>query len=134
MKPEAARNGVAISLEAGPAGLPRMMADEAKLRQVLLNIMLNAIQAMDDGGRITVRTWAEGDEVAVAVRDTGPGIQCDEGDLDLVFRPFHTTKEEGTGLGLAICARLIKEMKGRITVTSEPGEGACFEVRLPREE
>ena len=134
MKPEAARNGVSISLEPVTGELPRMMADEAKLRQVLLNIMLNAIQAMADGGSIMVRTWRDGDEVVIGVQDTGPGIKTEEGELDQVFRPFHTTKEEGTGLGLAICARLIKEMKGRITVTSESGEGACFEVRLPREE
>jgi signal transduction histidine kinase len=132
MAAEASRNGVAITFTLAERPLPPMLADEAKVRQVLLNIMLNAIQAMDHGGRITVRTRAEGDEVVVEIQDTGQGIPGTPEDLERVFRPFHTTKEDGTGLGLAICARLVQEMKGRITVTSEPGEGACFHVRLPR--
>jgi len=131
MTPEAARNGVTINLRIASAPLPQVLADEAKLRQVLLNIMLNAIQAMPDGGRITVSAARERRQMVVKIQDTGPGIQESGAELEQVFKPFHTTKDEGTGLGLAICARLVKEMKGEITVTSESGEGACFEVRLP---
>ena len=134
MEPEARRNRTDIVLTGDLGALPRMMADEAKLRQVLLNIMLNAIQAMERGGTITISAVAEDDRVAIRVADTGPGIDGELADLEQVFRPFHTTKADGTGLGLAICARLVKEMGGEITVTSERGEGATFIVSLPAEQ
>ncbi len=130
MEPQAARQGVQIVLR-GEEELPLVRADEAKLRQVLLNIILNAIQAMPDQGKVTIETSMDGDMVKVRISDNGPGIKVDGDDINQVFRPFHTSKEDGTGLGLAICARLIKDMKGEISATSIPGEGATFEVSLP---
>jgi signal transduction histidine kinase len=118
--------------------LPLVRADAEQLRQVLINLVRNAIQAMNGRGRITVQTrerrghegvpgarsWAE-----VAVHDEGPGIAVDI--QESLFVPFFTTKEKGTGLGLAISQRMVEEMGGRIEVASQPGHGATFTVVLP---
>lgn len=137
MESEAARQGARLVPELASGELP-VRADPAKLRQILLNIVLNAIQAMPDGGavRISTREADDGRAATVSIQDDGPGIDSAAfggaaGELGQLFRPFVTTKEDGTGLGLTICARLIKDMGGRITVRSKPGEGACFDVTLP---
>lgn len=120
--------------------LPRARADAEQLRQVLYNLVRNAIQALNGHGSITVTTrerprsaemaatvatgWVE-----VAVRDEGPGISKQV--LESLFVPFVTTKEKGTGLGLAISQRMVEEMGGRIEVVSQPGFGATFTVVLP---
>jgi two-component system sensor histidine kinase HydH len=122
--------------------LPRVNADAEQLKQVFLNLALNAFQAMPGGGRLVVSTrlardelafWREGsrkaDVVEVRFRDSGPGIAADA--RDRIFVPFYTTKEKGTGLGLAICQRLVKAHQGTIQVRSAPGEGAEFLVALP---
>jgi signal transduction histidine kinase len=122
--------------------LPRVSADAEQLKQVFLNLALNAFQAMPAGGRLVVSTrlardelafWREGsrkaDLVEVRFRDTGPGIP--EEARDRIFVPFYTTKEKGTGLGLAICQRLVKAHQGTIQVLSVPGQGAEFLVALP---
>jgi signal transduction histidine kinase len=117
--------------------------DPDKIHQVFLNIVANAIQAMPDGGRLTVRsrwtnTLPEGaqDEpreetagVLFTFEDTGIGIP--EDGMAGLFEPFHTTKEEGTGLGLVIAKRIVEAHGGTIRVWSERGSGACFEVWLP---
>jgi signal transduction histidine kinase len=112
---------------------PDILADPDRLRQVFMNLLINAVQAMPDGGEITIREQfdAEAGELLVTVTDTGHGIPRE--DLEKVFEPFYTTKKpgEGTGLGLAICARLIEEQGGRIMAESEPGQGASFTVILP---
>jgi len=131
MEPEADRQGVQL-IPVLEANLPPVRADAVKLRQVLLNILLNAIQALRTGGRIEVTTQRSEDQAEVSIRDNGPGIADSlEGDLDQVFRPFVTTKEDGTGLGLSICSRLVRAMDGTISVSSKRGEGACFTIRLP---
>ena len=137
MESEANRHKVRLSPKLAAGTLP-VRADPAKLRQILLNIILNGIQAMRDGGTIRLSTHraVSGKEATVEIQDNGPGINGaafggDNGNLEKIFRPFVTTKEEGTGLGLAICARLIKDMNGRITVHSKPNEGASFDVTLP---
>jgi signal transduction histidine kinase len=122
--------------------VPRVQADAEQLKQVFLNLALNAFQAMPKGGRLSVSTrvardelafWREGarraDVVEVRFRDTGPGVP--EEARDSIFVPFYTTKENGTGLGLAICQRLVKAHQGSIVVRSAPGEGAEFLVSLP---
>jgi len=109
--------------------VPLILADSNKVRRILLNIVLNAIQALPDGGAVSVATRRSEDQVVVSVQDNGPGISDLGGsDLDQVFLPFVTTKRDGTGLGLAICARLAKEMGGRIRVESAPGKGARFDI------
>jgi signal transduction histidine kinase len=123
-------------------GVPRVQADAEQLKQVFLNLALNAFQAMPGGGRLTVSTrvardelgfWREGsrraDVVEVRFRDSGPGVP--EEARESIFVPFYTTKEKGTGLGLAICQRIVKAHQGSIVVRSAPGEGAEFLVSLP---
>ncbi len=130
LETEATRNRVTLRFDPGP-GIPRVLADEFKLRQVLLNLVLNAIQALKEGGHVQLTARQEAGRVHLAVVDDGPGIQPDEhGDVNHVFQPFRTTKPGGTGLGLAICARLVKEMQGELSVSSTPGQGATFVVSL----
>jgi signal transduction histidine kinase len=122
--------------------LPRVQADAEQLKQVFLNLALNAFQAMPAGGRLHVSTrlardelafWREGsrraDVVEIRFRDTGPGVP--EAERESIFVPFYTTKEKGTGLGLAICQRIVKAHQGSIVVRSPAGDGAEFLVSLP---
>jgi signal transduction histidine kinase len=120
--------------------LPRMMLDRQQIKQVLLNLFLNAMDAMADaGGRLTVRTHrltkASGESwVQVEVTDTGSGIS--PADLEHIFDPFYTTKHEsgereGTGLGLTIVHQIVQEHSGYIEVTSHVGSGTTFYVNLP---
>ncbi len=109
--------------------LPLVVGVIDQLRQVFLNLMLNAIDAMDEAGTLTVRTFSESNTVIAAVSDTGPGIP-DE-DLPQLFEPFFTTKAHGTGLGLAISAHIVQHHQGRIDVDSRPDHGCTFFVALP---
>ncbi|MFN8542703.1 MAG: ATP-binding protein [Candidatus Binatia bacterium] len=104
-------------------------ADADLLRPVLLNLVRNAMQAMPDGGTLTVRVATEADGVTIEVRDTGPGIPA--GEQEAIFRPFFTKRTRGTGLGLAVARELVKGMSGKLRVASEPGQGATFTVTLP---
>lgn len=100
------------------------------LGQVLVNLMENAIQAMEDGGTLTLATYQDKEEVHIEVQDTGRGIP--EKIKDKIFDPLFTTKETGTGLGLALSRYLVEDvMGGRITFTSTSGEGTTFTVSLP---
>lgn len=109
--------------------LPHVIADPDQLKQVFLNLVTNAVQAMDEiGGTITIKTGTDGDYVQVSVADTGPGIA--EEDLQKVFDPFFTKRAEGTGLGLTIVHRIIDEHDGHIEVNSTP-DGTVFTVSLP---
>jgi len=119
---------VHISLNAGDA-LPLVNGDPDQLKQVFLNLVTNAVQAMDEaGGEITITTAGDGDYVTIEVSDTGPGISPE--DLPKVFDPFFTKRAEGTGLGLTIVHRIIDEHDGHIEVESSP-RGTTFNVTLP---
>lgn len=109
-------------------GLPPVLSDPAQLEQVLLNLCLNAAQAMAKGGTLTVRSYAEERRVAIEVADTGPGIP--EEVRPHIFKPFFTTKTEGNGLGLAISARIIAEHGGNIAYRCPPGGGTVFTITL----
>jgi len=122
--------------------LPKIYADAGSLRQLLMNLLLNAIYFTPAGGSIFITTGSDaalldaGSGVApgrirLSVRDTGAGIPADL--IDKVFDPFFTTKPvgEGTGLGLTICHRIVEEHGGTIDVESEPGKGATFTITLP---
>jgi two-component system, NtrC family, sensor histidine kinase HydH len=113
-------------------GLPAVKVDEQQLLQVIINISLNAIEAMPQGGSLTFRTSKietdAGTAVGITIRDTGSGIGPD--DIKNIFKPFYTTKERGVGLGLAICQRIIKEHGGSIRVKSLPGQGSIFFIKL----
>jgi two-component system NtrC family sensor kinase len=113
------------------ADLPPVAGDPAQLHQVLVNLVVNAIQAMPGGGTLTVRTLEERGDVVLQVRDTGTGIPEDV--LENIFLPFFTTKDvgQGTGLGLAVVHGIVTSHGGTIGVESEPGSGSCFEIRLP---
>ncbi len=103
--------------------------DPEKLQQVFLNLIFNAIQAIEGRGAITLKAaWDADDFLRVSVIDTGKGIPKDI--IGKIFNPFFTTKEQGTGLGLAIVQRIVNLHGGAITVTSEPSQGTRFEIRL----
>ncbi|HEX9291522.1 MAG TPA: ATP-binding protein, partial [Anaeromyxobacteraceae bacterium] len=113
------------------AGLPRVVAEEHQLSQVLLNLLLNAADAMKSGGHVRVEARREADgSVVLAVGDSGPGIAA--ADLPRVFDPFFTTKEpgEGTGLGLAISHRIMESFGGEIAARNGERGGAVFELRF----
>jgi len=124
----AKQSSVHITFEAGDE-VPLVNGDPDQLKQVFLNLVTNAVQAMDDeGGEITISSSGDGDYVTIAVQDTGPGISPQ--DLPKVFDPFFTKRAEGTGLGLTIVHRIIDEHDGHIEVESTP-EGTTFNVTLP---
>ncbi len=111
--------------------LPRAMGSAHNLQQVFLNLFLNAIQAMPDGGTLSVRSFAEDETLRVDVSDTGVGIA--EENLDKIFDPFFTTKDvgKGTGLGLSVSYGIMKKHHGQLLVTSGVGKGSTFSIVLP---
>ncbi len=114
--------------------LPEVDGDPEQLKEVLVNLMVNACDAMADGGKITIReeeghTEPTGRVAVIRVSDTGPGVP--EGIKEKVFQPFFSTKEEGTGLGLSIAARIIQDHKGCLNLRSREGKGATFIITLP---
>ncbi|MBU1230048.1 MAG: two-component sensor histidine kinase [Proteobacteria bacterium] len=115
-----------------PPDLPKLRTDAPLLRQVVLNLMTNALHAVDTGGRIEASARADGEVLEIAIRDNGCGIPPEN--IDKIFNPFFTTKPpgQGTGLGLSMCHNLVDGMKGQICVESAVGRGATFTVRLPR--
>jgi signal transduction histidine kinase len=110
--------------------LPRLYADPRQLQQVLVNLCLNALDAMPDGGKLTVGAQRSGSGIVLTVADTGFGI--DAGNLAKIFQPFFTAKKRrGLGLGLPICARIVKAHGGQIDVESEVDRGTTFKIILP---
>ena len=109
--------------------MPRIRADEDRLKQVFLNLCNNAIHAMPDQGTLGIQTRTTPDGVIVDVSDTGRGIPSEQ--LKKIFAPFFTTKEHGTGLGLAICEKLVRDHGGKIDAKSSPGKGTTFRIHLP---
>ena len=124
---QCSRQKVGITFEAGT--LPRFCFDPEKIKQALLNLIKNALEALPQGGEIQIRTATEGARVTLVVSDTGPGIRQD--DLPLIFEPFFTRKGAGTGLGLSITQRIVEEHSGRIRVESSAASGTTFTVDLP---
>ena len=113
-------------------GLPKVRADKIHVQQALINIVMNAAQAMVEGGPLVIETGSDRKEYAwIAVADKGPGIEPDV--LNRIFEPFFTTKPkgQGTGLGLPLSKRLIEANDGKIEVESSPGEGTTFRLLLP---
>jgi signal transduction histidine kinase len=109
--------------------LPPVEHDAGQIQQVLLNLLLNAIQAMEKGGSIRVQVGSADDCATVTIQDSGCGIAPEH--LANIFRPFFTTKRRGTGLGLSLVSRIVEEHGGRVQVSSTPGEGTEFVVSLP---
>jgi two-component system sensor histidine kinase HydH len=125
---EARKTGVSIEKKLDPAIGMRSL-DAGLLNQAFLNLILNAIQAMPRGGVLTVESHLRNDAVEVKIGDTGVGIPA--GDRKKLFSPFFTTKKNGTGLGLAITYRIVENHRGKIDVSSEPGKGTTFTVKIP---
>ncbi len=122
--------GVAIYKNYEP-GIRPFPFDAELLERVFYNLVLNAVQATEAGGAVTVKTRAAGGMVDIAVIDRGTGIDAKQ--RDSIFNPFFTTKPQGVGLGLAIVSKIVDEHGGKITVESEPGKGSVFHVLLPVE-
>lgn len=115
-------------LEKDSSPLP-VAGDPSQLEQILVNLVLNARDAMASGGRLTVRTLRQGDEVCLEVEDTGMGMSREL--RERIFEPFFTTREQGTGLGLAVVHGIVTGHGGRIEVSTEEGRGSSFRVWLP---
>jgi len=126
--PEAAAHGVEIIKYLDP-NLPPVMLDAKLLKQALLNIVLNAEQAMEGGGQLTVRTCRQGAMVCVEFTDTGKGISPEV--LPRIFDAYFSTKKSGTGLGLSIAKRIIERHGGKLEAMSELGRGSRFVVSIP---
>ncbi len=112
--------------------LPFSPMDAAQIKQVLVNLIKNAMQAMTRGGTLTVKTGSGGDSVWISVSDTGRGIPPDQ--INHIFEPFYTTKKKGTGLGLMIVQRIVRQHGGHIELESNVGQGTTFRIRLPSQE
>ena len=103
--------------------------DPPSLKRVLSNLILNAIQAMPDGGSLTVAVSSTDEHVIITVKDTGVGIPKES--IPKIFEAFFTTKAQGQGLGLSICKKFVEANGGSIEVESEEGKGTIFTVKLP---
>ena len=123
----AERHGIELRAEVPP--LPPVQGDAEQLQQVILNLTLNAIQAMPEGGRIVLSAGREDGAFAIRVSDEGHGIPNEN--LERIFDPFYTTKESGTGLGLAVAHQIVTQHGGRIRVERNPDRGVTFTVLLP---
>jgi two-component system NtrC family sensor kinase len=108
-----------------------VVADPGQLHQVLVNLTVNSMQAMPNGGILTISTYGKNDRVGLRVEDTGDGMSRDV--VEKIFVPFFTTKDvdQGTGLGLSVVEGIVTTHGGTINVDSSPGKGTLFEVSLP---
>jgi signal transduction histidine kinase len=125
---QALSKSIEITLRKDPA-LPEIEHDSDQIHQVLLNLLLNSLQAIDAHGKIAVTVEQQGDKAVIEVADNGRGIAPDH--LPHIFRPFYTTKGDGTGLGLSLARRIVEDHQGRIEVSSTVGKGTTFAVILP---
>ena len=126
--PEARSRGIRVSKE-WSKDLPLIWADGTQIKQVFLNLLLNALQAMSQGGTLTVRIAVSGGSLLSVITDEGEGIPPEV--RAKLFEPFFSTKQGGTGLGLSISQRIIEGHNGRLRLSSQPGAGTSVIVRLP---
>jgi len=124
------KNKIAVRTELAEA-LPEISADPALLHRALQNLVLNAIDAMPQGGELTIHTATLGDRIELSVSDTGSGLTQEE--CGRLFTPYYTTKQHGTGLGLAIVQSVVSDHGGKISVESTKEKGTTFRIELPRE-
>jgi len=128
ISPEAMQNSIRI-LKGFDTKLPKCNLDSNVIKQALLNVILNAQQAMPEGGELIVRTYGNGENIFIDITDTGVGIESDK--IDKIFQVYYSTKKNGTGLGLPAAKRIIEESKGTISIRSEDGKGSSFLIKLP---
>lgn len=131
LRPELENRGQTIQEELSP-GLPQLLLDPAQIKQVLVNLVKNAMQSMRKGGVLTVQTKIVSDEVWISISDTGGGIPQEQ--IKHIFEPFFTTKKKGSGLGLMIVQRIVRAHGGRIEIDSRVGAGTTFRIGLPLHE
>jgi len=124
----AGKSGVSIVQEIEP-GLPRLACDAEQLTQVILNLVINATQAMPAGGRIVMAARRQGAETRIEIRDQGVGIP--ESDMDKIFNPFYTTKDDGTGLGLSVVHQIVTQHGGTVAAEHNAGGGMTFVLLFP---
>jgi signal transduction histidine kinase len=127
LRPEAREAGITLRRQRIGAELPETAIDSQRMKQVVINLVRNAIEAMPNGGQVVVESGLVDGRAQIVVRDSGPGLPEN---LD-VFQLFVTTKDKGTGLGLSIAQQIVLEHGGEITASSEPGRGAAFTISLP---
>jgi signal transduction histidine kinase len=127
MAPEAGNTGVRLARKSLGKVVPEFRMDAEKMKQVVMNLVRNALEAMPDGGSVTVETGTLNGRACLTVRDTGPGLP----DGVDVFQLFVTTKPKGTGLGLSIVQQIVLQHGGEISAANQPGEGAVFTITLP---
>jgi len=126
---EATRSSVAMRTELA-IELPEIMTDRVQLQQVFMNLMLNAIEAMEDsGGELTVTSQLQDGQLLFSVSDTGTGLPTEN--VERIFSAFFTTKPQGSGMGLAISRSIVESHGGRLWVTANGGRGATFRFTLP---
>ena len=134
IRERAQRHGIALGVDVEPT-LDEIVADERKVKQILLNLLTNAVKFTPDGGRVDVIARRIGDVLEISVRDTGIGIAT--ADQEAVFEAFrqvgrhYTNKQEGTGLGLTLTRRFVELHGGSIRLQSTPGKGSTFTFTLP---
>jgi PAS domain S-box-containing protein len=131
LRPELENRGLQLR-ENLAVRLPSAPLDAGQIKQVLVNLIKNAMQAMTRGGVLTLQTGQSGDSVWISVADTGGGIAQDQ--INHIFEPFYTTKRKGTGLGLMIVQRIVRQHGGKIELESRVGQGTTFRIRLPLQE
>ncbi|XXJ19319.1 ATP-binding protein [Desulfovibrio caledoniensis] len=129
LQQDAADQGVEVAVDIAP-NLPETEMDPDRMVQALLNIGINGIQAMEPGGRLSLRAQASVDGLVIEAEDTGQGIP--EADLATIFDPYFTTKSQGTGLGLAVVRKIVEGHGGGVHVSSTPGKGTTFAITLPQ--
>jgi len=118
-----------ITIEDTTADAPEILADEPKIKRVLTNLIQNAIDAMPEGGKLSISSMNTQQEVSISVCDTGFGIPEDM--VEKIWTPLYTTKAKGIGLGLPICRRIMEAHSGSISVESTFGKGTTFTLKLP---
>jgi C4-dicarboxylate-specific signal transduction histidine kinase len=133
MRSEASKHGVELDVQLAD-GLPQIQGDRVQLQQVMLNLIINALEAMSEANvderTLSIRTGkSDVNELCVTVQDSGPGL--DAGNLDGIFEAFFTTKSNGLGMGLAICRSIVESHGGRLWVTPNSPSGATFQFTLP---
>ena len=112
-----------------PASLPQFECDAEQMKQVILNLTINAVQAMAEPGEIVISAHQKSSSIVINVRDEGPGVRQE--DMDKIFNPFFTTKDAGTGLGLSVVHQIVAQHGGVVTAEKNPGRGMTFSLLLP---
>jgi two-component system, NtrC family, sensor histidine kinase HydH len=124
----AGRQTIQLRIDSAP-GVPAITCDPEQIKQVLLNLTINSVQAMPEGGEVVLSTRMDNGRVAIEVKDQGPGISPEQ--LDKVFDPFFTTKDSGTGLGLSVAHQIASQHGGILSAKNNPDRGATFSLYLP---